>query len=102
MDNRSHEEAGWDFELLGPELIDLQRLGFGLELTGFDEQELAGAMLQKTDGLTDPDECPPLTGGPVSKLGDLWLLGPHRLLCGSCVDRCHTSPRVLNGGKPTY
>jgi hypothetical protein len=43
MDNRSHEEAGWDFELLGPELIDLQRLGFGLELTGFDEQELASA-----------------------------------------------------------
>ena len=38
MDNRSHEEAGWDFELLGPELIDLQRLGFGLALTGFGER----------------------------------------------------------------
>jgi len=50
MDNRSHEEAGWDFELLGPELIDLQRLGFGLELTGFDEQELAKAMMQRRTG----------------------------------------------------
>ncbi len=70
MDNRSHEEAGWDFDLLGPELIDLQRLGFGLELTGFDEQELASAMMQKTDGLTDPDDCPPIPEAPVSKPGD--------------------------------
>lgn len=100
MDNRSHEEAGWDFELLGPELIDLQRLGFGLELTGFDEQELARAMMHKTEGLTDPDECPPVPEAPVSELGDLWLLGPHRLLCGNCLDeagvaRCSTaaSPR---------
>jgi len=100
MDNRSHEEAGWDFELLGPELIDLQRLGFGLELTGFDEQELASSMMQKTDGLTDPDECPPVPEAPVSMLGDLWLLGPHRLLCGSCLDEAGIT-RVLNGGKPT-
>jgi DNA modification methylase len=100
MDNRSHEEAGWDFELLGPELIDLQRLGFGLELTGFDEQELASAMLQKSDGLTDPDECPPIPEAPVSRPGDLWLLGPHRLLCGSCVESADVA-RVLDGGKPT-
>jgi len=100
MDNRSHEEAAWDFELLGPELIDLQRLGFGLELTGFDEQELASAMTQKTDGLTDPDECPPVPEAPVSMAGDLWLMGPHRLLCGSCVDEAAVV-RVLDGGKPT-
>src|SRR5580693_1834394 len=100
MDKRSHEEAGWDFDLLGPELTDLQRLGFGLELTGFDEQELASAMTQKTDGLTDPDECPPVPDAPVSKPGDLWLLGPHRLLCGSCLEPADVA-RVLNGGKPT-
>ncbi len=42
MDNRSHDETSWDFELLGPELLDLQNLGYGnLELTGFDEQEIA-------------------------------------------------------------
>src|SRR5579862_5713538 len=40
MDNRAHEESGWDFGLLAPELTDLRRLGFGLELTGFDEDEL--------------------------------------------------------------
>jgi DNA modification methylase len=100
MDNRSHEEAGWDFDLLGPELIDLQRLGFGLELTGFDEQELARTMMQKTDGLTDPDDCPPVPEAPVSKPGDLWLMGPHRLMCGSCLDQAAVA-RVLDGGKPT-
>ncbi len=100
MDNRSHEEAGWDYELLGPELIDLQRLGFGLELTGFDEQELVRAMMQKADGLTDPDECPPVPAAPVSKLGDLWSMGPHRLLCASCLD-ADAVARVLDGGKPT-
>jgi hypothetical protein len=100
MDNRSHEEAGWDYDLLGPELIDLQRLGFGLELTGFDEQELAKAMMQQTDGLTDPDECPPIPVVPVSQLGDLWSMGPHRLLCGSCLD-ADAVARVLDGGKPT-
>jgi hypothetical protein len=99
MDNRSHEEAGWDFELLGPELIDLQRLGFGLELTGFDELELARVMMQQTDGLTDPDECPPVPAVPVSQLGDLWVMGPHRLLCGSCLDEAGVA-RVLDGGKP--
>jgi DNA modification methylase len=63
-------------------------LGFGLELTGFDEQELARAMMHKTDGLTDPDDCPALPETPVSKPGDLWLLGGkngHRVLCGDAT-----------------
>jgi DNA modification methylase len=101
MDNRSHEEAGWDFELLGPELIDLQRLGFGLELTGFDEQELASAMMQKTDGLTDPDDCPAVPDAPVSRLGDLWLLGAskgHRVLCGDATS-VHDTERLCAGQK---
>ncbi len=43
---------------------------------------------------------PPVPDAPVSKPGDLWLLGPHRLLCGSCLDEAGVA-RVLNGGKPT-
>jgi DNA modification methylase len=92
MDNRTHEEATWDYELLGPELADLQRLGFGLELTGFDEQELAAAMPETMNGLTDPDEAPPVPETPVSRSGDLWLLGgdhrrpPHRTLCGDATE----------------
>lgn len=88
MDNRSHEEAIWDFELLGPELIDLQRLGFGLELTGFDEDELAKT-IGPVSGLTDPDECPEPPVVPVTVLGDVWLLdGPrkHRIQCGNSTD----------------
>ena len=61
-------------------MIDLQRLGFGLELTGFYEEELTRAMMHETDGLTDSDECPPVPEARVSQPGDLWLLGPHRLL----------------------
>src|SRR5471032_3648557 len=65
MDNRSHDETSCNFELLGPELLDLQNLGFGnLELTGFDEQEiadfLAGAASPGQDGLTPDDEAPAL------------------------------------------
>ena len=98
MDNRSHQEAEWDFELLGPELIDLQRLGFGLELTGFDEDELLNAMVEKTDGLTDPDDCPAVPEAPVSKLGDLWACGPHRVMCNDSTALEATS-RLCAGQK---
>jgi DNA modification methylase len=89
MDNRSHEGAKWDFELLGPELIDLQRLGFGLDLTGFDEDELVKAM-GPAPGLTDPDDCPEPPVLPVTILGDVWLLGGpsrHRVLCGDATNK---------------
>src|SRR5713226_7262683 len=75
MDNRSHEEAEWDLELLGPELKELQGLDFDLSLTGFDDREL-------DEFLSDPDDdranlVPPLPENPVAKLGDAWLLGDH-------------------------
>src|SRR5689334_8405057 len=77
MDNRSHEEANWDFKLLGPELIDLQRLGFGLDLTGFDEDELY-TFVGSNSGLTDDDDAPSAPAHPVSCLGDMWILDGHR------------------------
>ena len=98
MDNRSHEEADWDLELLGPELEELRGLDFDLELTGFDEGEIA-------DLLADPDaddrvnEVPDLPENPVTILGDLWRCGPHRILCADA-----TSPeavaRLLGERKP--
>src|SRR3984885_11365942 len=84
MDNRSHDETDWDFELLGPELLDLQNLGYGnLELTGFDGQEiadfLAGAMSPGQVGLTPDDDAPALREAAVAQPGELWRLGEHRL-----------------------
>jgi DNA modification methylase len=82
MDNRSHEETDWDIDLLGPELEDLLSLDFDLELTGFDPNEIE-------DFLADPDldqranATPPLPDSPVTKPGDIWLCGKHRVLCGN-------------------
>jgi len=82
-DNRTHEDSEWDEELLAIELGDLKELGFDLDLTGFDAIELEdlldGAAM---DGLTDDDEVPEAPEVPVSKDGDVWLLGDHRLICG--------------------
>ena len=103
MDNRSHDETSWDFELLGPELLDLQNLGFGnLELTGFDGNEiadfLAGAASHSQDGLTPDDEAPAPREAAVTQPGELWRLGEHRLLCGDALVLADVQ-RVLSGAK---
>jgi DNA modification methylase len=83
MDNRSHQETDWDLGLLGPELLDLQNLGFDLATTGFDPRELDG-LLRQDD--SRGDEAPPLPELATSRVGDLWLLGGHRLLCGDATE----------------
>ena len=103
MDNRSHDETSWDFELLGPELLDLQNLGFGnLELTGFDGQEiadfLAGVNSPGQSGLTPDDDAPALREAAVTQPGELWILGPHRLLCGNATEPVDLK-RVLAGAR---
>src|SRR5450432_2289714 len=103
MDNRSHQESGWDMELLGPELLDLQNLGYGnLELTGFDEQEIAdfiaGATSPGQEGLTPDDDAPGLREAPVTQPGELWVLGQHRLLCGDATVPADLK-RVLGGSR---
>jgi DNA modification methylase len=81
MDNRSHEEAEWDYELLGGELLDLKALDVDLGMTGFDEDELSRLLVGER-GLTDDDEIPEPPTAPLSVAGDLWRLGNHRLFCG--------------------
>jgi DNA modification methylase len=84
MDNRSHEEAEWDLELLGPELEELRGLDFDLELTGFDDREI-------DDFLSDPgaddraNAAPPVPEHPAARPGDVLLMGKHRLVCGDCT-----------------
>src|SRR6266851_1332806 len=88
MVNRSVTWAEWDSDLLGLELLDLKNLDFDLGLTGFDDEELAQLLAAQdaTDGLCDEDAAPPAPQTPTSKVGDLWLLGRHRLLCGDSTD----------------
>jgi len=98
-DNKLALNAGWDTELLQLELGELDALGFDLSLTGFGDMELAGLLSPGTSGLTDPDEVPPLPEEPVSRMGDLWLLGSHRLLCGDSTVAGDVQ-RVLSGVRP--
>lgn len=82
-DNKLAMNAGWDTEMLSFELKDLGYMDFSMSLIGFDEMELADLMAEKTEGLTDPDELPDLEPDAViSKPGDTWILGRHRLRCG--------------------
>lgn len=81
-DNQLAQNAGWDSELLALELGELGELGFNLDLTGFDGDEIAALTPGGTEGLTDPDEVPEAPVVPTTKPGDLWLLGAHRVLCG--------------------
>ena len=85
-DNRLALNAGWDNEMLTIELNDLLADGFALELLGFDPKEL-NALLEPevVEGLTDEDAIPEAPKEPKTKLGDIYLLGKHRLMCGdSC------------------
>lgn len=83
-DNRTHEEAEWDEELLAIELGELEEQGFELELTGFDAIELERLLEDDSpEGSSKgEDDVPEVKEEAISKKGDLWLLGGHRLLCG--------------------
>ena len=82
--NRSANWADWDNDLLRQELADLKDMDFDLSLTGFDADEISSMLDLPLDvgGLTDPDEVPDPPVVPVTKPGDVWLLGKHRLMCG--------------------
>jgi len=88
MVNRSVAWADWDEDLLSLELMDLKLLDFDLSLTGFDNGELADLLdaQDAADGLTDEDAVPELPETPISRLGDLWILGDHSLLVGDAAD----------------
>src|SRR6056297_546521 len=79
-DNRLAEEAGWDRELLALELGELDELGMDLGEIGFEGAEL-DALLNHGEGDPREEETPEPPAEPVSRPGDLWCLGPHRLLC---------------------
>lgn len=86
-DNKLALNAGWDTEALTAELRRLQELEFDLDLIGFDSDELAQLLEpEQVEGLTDEDDVPDVPETPVTVEGDIWVLGNHRLMCGSATD----------------
>ena len=85
-DNKLALNAGWDDGLLRIELGELRDLGVDLGLIGFGKLELDSLFGLDKFGRTDPDAVPDVPDEPVSQLGDIWLLGEHRLVCGDSTD----------------
>lgn len=87
LDNRSHEETTWDADLLGLELLDLKGMGVDLDLTGFNTDEIDEYLKhgERGGGLSDEDAVPEVPETPVSVPMDVWVMKPHRLLCGDAT-----------------
>jgi len=97
-DNKLALNAGWDNEMLALELGEIGELGFDLDLTGFTADEIAALTPEPIEpGLTDEDAVPEVPEQPVTVLGDVWVLGKHRLMCGdSCSVEAVT--KLTDGG----
>lgn len=81
-DNKLAELAGWDDDLLALELRDLQDHDFDLALTGFSDDELKELLFVEPEAKSDADAAPAVQEVAISKLGDIWQMGDHRLMCG--------------------
>lgn len=82
-DNKLALNAGWDDAMLRVEFADLAESGFNLELTGFSLDEIDALQIEELEaGLTDEDSCGEPPTDPVTVLGDVWVMGKHRLMCG--------------------
>jgi DNA modification methylase len=97
-DNKLAENAGWDDDLLRIEIEALQDESFDVSLLGFEDIELAQLLAaQDADpGLTDEDAIPELPEKPISRTGDLWVLGDHKLLVGDATAPGHVA-RLIAG-----
>jgi hypothetical protein len=92
--------ASWDLDLLRSELCDLKFSGFDLELIGFEPDRLEDILAGLgSSGLTDPDSTPEIPENPVTRAGDVWVLGEHRVGCGDSTNTADVE-RVLAGAQP--
>jgi DNA modification methylase len=99
-DNQLAMNAGWDTSMLTLELGDLKEAGFSLDILGFDPKELDTLLEpEQVDGLTDEDAVPDIPEEPVTKLGDIYQLGNHRLMCGDSTS-IDAVERLMNGVYP--
>src|SRR5262249_37792887 len=81
MVNRSATWAEWDSELVALELKELEAIDFNLDLTGFDLREIDDFLLEERQGKPET-ESNETSERATTQLGDLWICGPHRILCG--------------------
>lgn len=99
-DNQIATNAGWDENLLRLELDTLKDDEFDLSIVGFTDEELAKLLADPLEeGLTDPDEMPEPLVDAVTALGDVWVLGKHRLMCGDSTS-IDAVEKLLAGEKP--
>jgi DNA modification methylase len=99
-DNKLAMNAGWDEQMLALEFSELQGMDFDLDLTGFTSDEIAALMpVEIETGQTDEDAVPEVPAQPVTALGDVWILGQHRLMCGNSTMLADVE-RLMNGVKP--
>ncbi len=88
-DNKLALNAGWDDALLALELRELAEMDFDLRLTGFDDDEISKLLdleLGEGEGQGDPDAVPAPPADPITRPGDVWVLGRHRVMCGDSTD----------------
>ena len=97
-DNKLAENAGWDMELLRVELEGLQALDFNMDLIGFDDIELDDLFSANDTEVIEDDYEVELPEEPKTKLGDIYQLGRHRLMCGDSTDKA-TVEKLMNGVK---
>jgi len=97
-DNRLALNAGWDNQLLTIELNELLENKFSLDLLGFNADELNALLnpVEIIEGLTDEDDVPEPPPEPITKLGDVWILGNHRLMCGDSTS-IDDGEKLMNG-----
>ena len=97
-DNRTAEESEWDNELLKMEIKELEAQDFKLDLLGFNEDQLNDLLFEEKQGLTDEDEVPEAPEEPITKLGDIWKLGNHRVMCGDSTKEDDVK-KLINNNK---
>src|SRR5690606_31400993 len=97
-DNKLALNAGWNEELLAAELTDLRELAFDLDTIGFEAGELE-RLLASGEAVDGEDDVPSVPDQAVSRSGDLWLLGRHRLLCGDATSPTDVD-QLLGGVRP--
>jgi DNA modification methylase len=98
-DNKLAMNSDWDLGVLGEEMFSLQDSGFDISLTGFNDFELAEIFTERTEGNTDPDAKYDPPADPITKPGNIWLLGKHRIFCGDSTNADDVAA-LLKGTKP--